>query len=267
MQRPLQVHPLSREVERWRIAVECYGAFRMHLRRAVVERKVRRREGQHALREVAAGLDRQIPAVELGNPGVTGNVDAIRIRLEVQCDVAQRERRLLQERIQCECCSVDAAGDVPPLIRMREHRSRRSFLRLQQLCREFESVERAGGLAVDCEHDAIAQLQVPGRFSGHRKWPAGAQRNLAGRVERLAVELTALGAAFANAQRGRCDRRATDRAVCFDHEPIRVLVARVGELDAARIDAQEPRQEVRRPRARRRVILAQRDDGVAGGDG
>jgi hypothetical protein len=159
--------PLSRDIERRCIAAKLDGAFRVHLRRTVVERKVRRVDRQHALGEVAAGCDVQIPAVELGDPDVAGDADAIGVGLHVERDVAQRERRLLEERIQRKRRSVDVAGDVPSIVGMGVHRRRRRLLRLQQLCGDFQPVEGAVGLAVEREHRTVAHLQVSGRVRSH----------------------------------------------------------------------------------------------------
>jgi hypothetical protein len=263
-QGPLHVFPLRCDVQRRRIAVECHRALRVDLRRTLVERKVSRGDGQHALRKVAGRFDGQILAVQLGNADVTGDADAIRIGLHVQRYVAKRQRRLLHPGVERERRGIDVTGDVPTLVRARQHRRGRRSLRLMELCCELQPIEIAFDLAVERQHDRVARLQMAARGCFHAERLAGAQRDAAFRVELPGIDAT-IDASVAHAECSCGDRRASLHVIRVDHHAVGVLVAHVGQVDVVRIDAQELRYEAWRPRARRHDGIAQRHRGVTSG--
>ena len=187
-------------------------------------------------------VDGHVARIELGNAEVAGEPDLIRVRGDVERDVAQRERWIGQERLQRERRRAHRPCEVPALVGTGHQQVRPRDARLPKLCADLESIERTVELGAQRQLGAALQPQMAGRIRLHARRPAGHEAQIAAGIEPISLDAEVPGA-----QLSRRDRDPAAYAICRHCRAVLVDVTHVPEIDAPCVDAQERRHKSRRP--------------------
>ena len=186
-------------------------------------------------------------------------MDFFSVRNDVERDVAQRQGRLVHEWIERERSRVHSPLKSPAILRPREQCIDGRLARLPEGRLDREPVERSIELRAKRKLCARqAQMARGACLNPERR--ISQQTQIACGVEILRIDLKA---AYAQSPGG--DRHVSPHALCLNRRSVEMDVAYAGQIEAAGVDPQKPRQKPRRMIARGHVRRANLDERVSCG--